>query len=81
MVAGMGPSHGDNMSSLPTYVEEYRGHEYAIGFVQQENGITIRIQAGPLPWRPYNDKTYENYNAALTAGISEAHRMIDQLEG
>ena len=80
-VTGMRPDQGENMSTLPTYVEEYRGNEYAIDFVQHQNGIAIRIQAGPLPWRPCSDKIYANYNDAFTAGVEEAQRLIDQLVG
>jgi hypothetical protein len=80
-VTGMGPDQGENMSTLPTYVEDYRGHEYAIDFIQHVNGITIRIQAGPLPWRPYSDKLYATYSDAFTAGVDEAQRLIDQLAG
>ena len=77
----MGPDQGENVSNLPTYVEDYRGHEYAIDFVQHENGITIRIQAGPLPARSYSDKLYPTYNDALSAGIAEAERLLSKLAG
>lgn len=67
------------MSSLSTYVEEYRGYEYAIEFAQYENRVTFRIQAGPLPWLSYRDSSYATYKEAFTAGVVEAERLIDNL--
>jgi hypothetical protein len=63
---------------LPTFVTDYREHEFVVEFVQHKNGITTTIKASSLP-TVYDDNLWPDYEPAKAHGIKHARRLIDDL--
>jgi len=64
---------------LNMFMDDYRGHSFAVDFTQHQNGITIRYQIDDLSWHADSDCSWPDYEQAKQAGIATCKGIIDSM--